>query len=587
MKLRIAHVANVDLSVRVLLLPQLLRLRDEGFDVTAISRPGPFVREIEAAGIRHLPWHRSTRSWDPRSDASAYRELVGILGHERFDLVHTHNPKAGVIGRIAARRAGVPCVVNTVHGLYATQEDALRRTVPVLALEALAARASDLELFQSEEDLTWAERIGLGGRVRRVLLGNGIDVRAFDASRVSRERRAEVRRELGVAEGALLVGTVARLVAEKGVREFLAAARALRSPEMRFVIVGPREPDKLDAIPDDELERPPDGVVFAGWREDVRDLIAAMDVFVLASWREGLPRSALEAASMGKPLVLTDIRGCREVARDGVEGVLVPPRDPARLARAIARLRDDPGLRSRLGAAAKDRARERFDEERVFGVLLGEYERLLAAKHLRARASVSVSLRSARGEDIPAVARLHRETMPGAFMSKLGERFLRRFYRALLEHRGAVLLVAEEQDGPVVGFAAAAVSMREFSREFYRRHGLAAAAAAGLRMLRGRAVHGVLESARYAGTTTDPDAEYISMGVAAPWRGRGVARMLTRRVLVELGRLGVDTVRLMIADDNDDAMRHYSAAGLRLRRAGRIVVHRGATSTVWVTDCPS
>lgn len=584
--IRVAHVANVDLSVRVLLLPQLLRLREEGFDVTAISRPGPFVAEIEAAGIRHLSWHRSTRAWDIRSDASSFVELLAILRRESFDLVHTHNPKPGIIGRIAARRAGVPCVVNTVHGLYATQDDPLRRTVPVLALEALAARASDLELYQSEEDLVWAERIGFGGG-RRVLLGNGIDIRAFDASNVSPERRAEVRRELGVPDGALLVGTVARLVAEKGVRDFLAAARTLRADKTRFVVVGPLEPDKPDAIGEEELADPPHGVVFTGWREDVRDILAAMDIFVLASWREGLPRSAIEAAAMGKPLVLTDIRGCREVARAGVEGLLVRPRDPARLAKAVALLLDDPSLRARLGDAARTRAREHFDERRVFDVLVDEYERLLSRKRLRARPELEVRVRSARSGDLPAIARLHRETMPGAFMSTLGERFLRRFYRALLDHRGAVLLVAEEHGGPVVGFAAGAVSMREFSRYFYRRHGLAAAAAASPAVLRPGGLRALLESAHYAGSTNGPDAEYISMGVAGPWRGRGIARMLTRGVLDELSRLGAETVRLMIADDNDEAIRHYSGSGLRLRPTGRIVVHRGATSTVWVTDCPS
>lgn len=587
MTVRVAHVANVDISVSQLLLPQLLLLREEGFEVTAISAPGPFIAGVEAAGIRHVPWHRSTRAWDPRADLAAYRELLGILERGRYDLVHTHNPKSGVIGRLAARRAGVPCVVNTVHGLYATQEDRLRRRAPVLALEGLAARASDLELFQSEEDLLWAERIGLGGRVRRVLLGNGIDVRAFDASRVSPERRAEVRRELGVPEGALLVGTVARLVAEKGVRDFLAAAEALRSSERRFVVVGPREPDKLDAIRDDELARPPDGVVFTGWRDDVRDLLQAMDVFVLPSWREGLPRSALEAAALGKPMVLTDIRGCREVARDGVEALLVPPRDPERLTLAIARLLDDPDLRSQLGAAARDRARERFDELGVFDALVGEYRRLLAAKRLRARPGVAVGVRPAREGDLAALARLHRETMPVGFMSTLGERFLRRFYRALLEHRGAVVLVAEEREGPVIGFAAATVSMAGFWREFCRRHGLAAAAAATHMLLRPGGLRGLRESVRYAGMTSGASAEYISMGIARPWRRRGIAQTLTDQVLSALGRLGARRVRVMIADENEESIRHFTATGLPIRPAGQVMVHRGVKSTVWVMDCPS
>jgi glycosyltransferase involved in cell wall biosynthesis len=113
------------------------------------------------------------------------------------------------------------------------------------------------------------------------------------------------------------------------------------------------------------LDAASEDVVLAGWREDVADLMALMDVFVLPSWREGLPRSAVEAAASGVPLVLTDIRGCREVVRDGVEGTLVPVRSPVALAAAIARLLDDPDLRLRMGRAARARAEERFDEARV------------------------------------------------------------------------------------------------------------------------------------------------------------------------------------------------------------------------------
>src|SRR2546421_432034 len=120
---RVAHLTTVDLTLRFLLLPQLRRLRDEGYDVTTISAPGPWVGELREEGFRHVPWNHATRSWDLRADVKAFAELVRILRRERFDLVHTHNPKPGIMGRIAARLVGTPCVVNTVHGLYATPED--------------------------------------------------------------------------------------------------------------------------------------------------------------------------------------------------------------------------------------------------------------------------------------------------------------------------------------------------------------------------------------------------------------------------------------------------------------------------------
>ena len=147
------------------------------------------------------------------------------------------------------------------------------------------------------------------------------------------------------------------------------------NPGRRFLVVGGSDPEKADAVTEDEIRAAAGdvGVIFAGWRADVADLMAAMDVFVLPSWREGVPRSAIEAAATGLPLVVTDIRGCREVVRDGIEGILVPVREPERLASAIGRLVGDPALRARMGAAARERAVERFDERRVMDLLVDRY----------------------------------------------------------------------------------------------------------------------------------------------------------------------------------------------------------------------
>ncbi len=146
--IRVAHVATVDLTHRFLLLDQLRRQRSDGYEVTAISSAGPWVDDLRRDGIGFIPW-AITRAWDPPNDARALVELVRILRRGRFHVVHTHTPKGGVLGRVAARIAGVPCVVNTVHGLYATPDDPVRRRWPVLGVEWLAARFSDLELYQS------------------------------------------------------------------------------------------------------------------------------------------------------------------------------------------------------------------------------------------------------------------------------------------------------------------------------------------------------------------------------------------------------------------------------------------------------
>jgi glycosyltransferase involved in cell wall biosynthesis/ribosomal protein S18 acetylase RimI-like enzyme len=589
--IRVAHVATVDLTLRFLLLPQLERLREAGYEVTGISAPGPWVAELEAAGIRHVAWHNATRSWDLRADGRAFAELTRILRGGRFDVVHTHNPKPGVMGRIAARRAGVPVVVNTVHGLYAKPEDRLRRRVPVLALEGLAARFSHLELYQSEEDLAWARRLGVVDRHRSVLLGNGTDLERFRPGAVDRDTVHALRDELGIPRDAVVVGAVGRLVAEKGYRELFEAARRVRAgrPNVRFLVVGSPDEDKSDGIGRDELAAAADDVVFAGWRTDVRDLLAAMDVFVLASWREGLPRSAVEAAAMARPMVLTDIRGCREVARDGVEGLLVPPRDPDALTQAIGRLVDDEALRTRLGAAARIRAVERFDERAVARTIVEHYGRLVE-RHVPGRTiaetseaeaevldlSVGARIRRARQQDAPHLARLHGEALPDSFLPLLGEGFLRRLYVALATDPEAVAVVAEDAHG-VVGFATGALSVRAFYRRFYRRHGIPAAFAAAPRLVRPAIFRRARESSSYGRAERPyPDAELLSIALSPGWRGRGLGRALADQVVASLAALQAREIDVVVSADNLTANAFYRSLGFEQRE--QLSVHEGRVS---------
>jgi glycosyltransferase involved in cell wall biosynthesis/ribosomal protein S18 acetylase RimI-like enzyme len=584
---RIAHVTTVDLTLRFLLFGQLKRLRQEGFDVTGISAPGPWVADLEAAGIRHVPWPHATRSWSPKDDALAFAELVTILRRGRFDLVHTHNPKPGVLGRIAARAAGIPCVVNTVHGLYAVPEDRPARKLPVLAMEWLAAAFSDLELFQSGEDLAWARRLRLVGERQGVLLGNGVDLTRFDPAATDPAGIRRLRAELGIPEGSLVVGAVGRLVAEKGYREFFEAARRIRAadPSVRFLAIGDLDEAKSDAISGRELEAAADDVLVTGWREDMPELLALLDVFVLPSWREGMPRSAIEAGAMGRPLVLTDIRGCREVARDGIEGILVPPRDPARLAEAITRLIEDPKLRATMGTAARARVLERFDEEHVERLILDRSRALLRHRGLPTAEPGPVRIRRARPADADAIARIHGEALPEAFLPTLGHPFLRRLYVALADDPATTLLVAVDGEG-VIGFAAGVCSVGGFYRRFLVRHGVQAAVAVAPRAFRPDVWRRMRETAAYPDRAASlPQAELLSIAVDPSRRAEGIGRALALGVIGGLSDVAVPEMKVVVSEENLGANRFYAALGFR--QAARIEVHEGSASNVWVIACRS
>lgn len=379
-RVRLAHLTTVDLSLRFLLRDQLRAFAEAGYDVVAMSAPGPWVADLEADGVRHVAIPSLHRRWAPMADLVAFISLVRALGQCRPTIVHTHTPKARILGRLAARAAGVPIVVNTYHGLYGVEGGRLRRRL-FLLLERAAARWSDFEFSQSLEDLQTLRSARVADPDRSAFLGNGVNLRQFDPDRLD---RGGIRQRLGIGQQQVVVGTVGRLVWEKGYREFFAMAEALKrlEPGVVTLVVGPHEPGKRDAVPlaiVQDLERR--GLVrFLGMRTDMADLYAAMDVFVLASYREGFPRAAVEAAAMGLPLVLTDIRGCREVATDGRNGFLVPVRDPARLVEAVRRLVQDQALRVRFGQESRRRALAEFDERRVIATTFDVYRRLLEEK---------------------------------------------------------------------------------------------------------------------------------------------------------------------------------------------------------------
>ena len=369
---RLLHITTTDMSLELLLGPQLRAFQAVGFDVHTASASGAFVSGLLADGIAHHSLTHATRSTALGEDVRALHELYRLCRRLRPDIVHTHNPKPGVYGRIAARLARVPLVVNTQHGLYAQPDDRWVRRLPVYALERFAAMFSDVELVQNEEDLETLRRLRVPSP-KLHLLGNGIDLERFQPRPGV---RAEVRQELGLPMDAVVIGAVGRLVHEKGYAElFQAASRLLEDrPAVRIVVAGPHDPAKGDPLTAHDVAlAEAAGVRFLGHRADPERLYQAFDLYVLASHREGYPRSAMEAAACGLPVVACDIRGSRQVVDHGVTGLLGPVRDAEALRRNMQLLVDDPVLRKSMGAAALDLAAAKFDQRAVIAKTLQAY----------------------------------------------------------------------------------------------------------------------------------------------------------------------------------------------------------------------
>ncbi len=381
--IKVAHVATVDLSLRFLLLNQLQSLNQAGYSITGLSATGPHVAALRERGIRHVAVNM-TRSITPLADLAALWRLYQIMRRERFTIVHCHTPKAELLGQLAARMAGVPIVVDTFRGIYDHSGSSRLRRWLLVTMARIAASCADLVLCQSREAMAGMVREKFCEPERIALLGNGIDTRQFDRSRLNQDDLDAARKALGIDATRPVVGFVGRLVREKGVLDLIHAMCLVRAqvPDAQLLVIGPADSDKPDAVTPEQAKNCGlgEGCIFTGLRTDMPLLYGMMDVFVLPSSREGVPRSPMEASAMGVPCVVTDIPGCREVVEHGRNGLLVPVGSPSALAGAIATLLTHKDLAKRMGRAGREKAVESFDEERVFGIVKAAYARLLIEK---------------------------------------------------------------------------------------------------------------------------------------------------------------------------------------------------------------
>ena len=404
---RVLHVTTTAMSLGWLLKPQLHAFGQAGFDVVTASAPGAFADDLVSEGIAHVPIDAFERSVDVAADFRAARELRSVIAKVAPDILHTHNPKPGVLGRILGRLERVPVVVNTVHGLYAQPSDRWRRRFSVYGAERLASTCSDAELVQSIEDVETLLSLGVPSE-RVHLLGNGIDLTRFRATQQGRAQAIGLRRELQIPTDVPIVGVIGRLVWEKGYLDLFKALEVLRAKGHRrfeVVIVGPSEPGKADAISERKIAQMKSlGVHFLGSRSDIEGLLEMFDLFILPSRREGFPRAAMEACAMGVPVITTNIRGCRQVVEHGYNGLLYEPGSHRQLAASIEMLLDDELTRRRFAEAGVVRAHVEFDQQRVIDRTMAVYRSLLGATSDRYSDSIESVATTASKRELEASA---------------------------------------------------------------------------------------------------------------------------------------------------------------------------------------
>ncbi len=340
---------------------------------------GSLIETVRERGIALTLEPSLVRAVNPLHDLQALFRLTRFMRRGRYTIVHTHSSKAGILGRWAAKLAGIPIIVHTVHGWghHDRQHPLVRASY--IWLEKLTLPITDKLIVVSPLNMKKGLLDSIGNSDNYEIIRSGIDLERFGHPRAP---RYETRAALGIPQDAPLVGTVTRLSPQKAPLDFVRAATlvAKQAPETWFVMAGDGPLRAAVEALATEL-----GVasrlVLTGLRYDIPELMAAFDVFALSSLWEGSPRVLPQAMATGLPIVTTACDGCVEAVEDGVNGLQTPPGAPSALAQALLRLLQDPALARRMGAAGRARAAE-FSDHRMVSQIAALYTELLKHKGL-------------------------------------------------------------------------------------------------------------------------------------------------------------------------------------------------------------
>jgi glycosyltransferase involved in cell wall biosynthesis len=369
-------ITRLEGGAGALALRGAVAMASEAFDMAIIAGSGGvLVDQARAAGIEVIIEPSLRRPIDPRSDLAATARLTALFARRKFDVVHTHTSKAGVVGRVAARRAGVPRIVHSYHGFPFHQfQSAVRRSAYV-ATERRLGRSTDVVLCVGDAVAAEAARRRLAPPWRIRAIGVVVDgPAAMDATMSARSApaRARARAALGIPDRATaVVGVVGRLTWQKAPEDFLTAMSTLNRPGALGVWIGGGElADKIARL----ISRPAGPrVVLAGERADVLEVLPAFDVFALPSRYEGLPTVIVEAMICGVPVVASAVNAVCDLVIPGETGLLVAPQRPDQLAASIGYLLDSPEAASRMAAAAYARISGKYTEAALRASLTSAY----------------------------------------------------------------------------------------------------------------------------------------------------------------------------------------------------------------------
>ena len=380
-KPKLIRITTVPTSLKILLKGQH-RFMSEYYEVIGISSSGSDLQDVQKdEGIAVIPVEL-TRTISPLKDLQSVYKLYRIFSQEKPSIVHTHTPKAGTLGMIAAKLAGVPFRLHTVAGLPLLETKGIKRRLLNLVEKITYSCATNL--YPNSKGLSsiiLEHKFCTKEKLKVIANGssNGIDVSHFDPARVSSEEKTKLKRSLGIIDSDRVFIFVGRLVGDKGINELIKAFCTIseKDKNVKLLLVGPTEPDLDPLLPEtiSNMESN-DKILAVGFQKDVRLYFAISNALVFPTYREGFPNVVMQAGAMGLPVIVTDINGCNEIIIEGENGTIIPTKSEAHLREAMLNFTHN---KDKLGAEhSKYRQMivDRYDQSIVWKDLLKEYQEL-------------------------------------------------------------------------------------------------------------------------------------------------------------------------------------------------------------------
>ncbi len=373
-KSRIIHIQVLPIlsGVQKSMLDIISRLDPNKYDITVLCQTeGDLTQALKQKNIRFITLPELKREINPYYDFLAFLKLYKLLKHGKYDLVHTHSSKPGIIGRLAAKAAGIKCIVHTVQGFAFHEHSSNVQIFLVRLLEKLAGMASHKVIFVNSKDRDIASKMKLVPNQKMVTIHNGVDLNQFNSANGLKNGN-------GIKKNGAMVGMVARLWEQKAPQDYIASIPKVvaKMPDAKFLVIG-------DGPLETELKKMSDklgiekNVQFLGWRQDINDLLKVIDVVVLPSLWEGLPVAILEAMALSKPIVATNIKGNNELVVHGETGYLVKPGNPEEISSYVLKLLNDQPLAKKMGRLGYSRVKEKFALNKIVEQTSSLYENLL------------------------------------------------------------------------------------------------------------------------------------------------------------------------------------------------------------------